>query len=138
MATLFVTVRESESEEISGSLCFQGLSFDRLPYGHDKDTSRDVMVNVDARNAELTDDSGRTMRLCTEDGVNSGPPKAKPTQLEVGYGVVPMNDINITVEPLVTHTPSVDGPMVCVMEATSSSFLYCLPLYFSLCPIYFH
>jgi len=63
------------------------------PIGHDKDTSRDMgvmMVNVDARNAELADDSGRIMRLCT-------------------------------VEPLITHTPSVDGPMVCVMGGYESS-----------------
>jgi len=37
------------------------------PVSHDKDVSTDVvikMVDIDARNSELSDDSGRIMRLC--------------------------------------------------------------------------
>ena len=47
---------------------------------HDQDVIPDavIVVGIDAWNSELTDDSGRIMRLCIEDDVNSGLPKAQP------------------------------------------------------------
>ena len=42
-----------------------------------------MVVDLDARNSE-PDDSGRIMRLCTEDGVNSGPLKVNGCGVTVG------------------------------------------------------